>query len=75
MSEKIPEDLRGELPDVVCEDCAEPLDAAGNCANCNEPCLSDGTPLFPQRRLTRQERLQEMADAGCDTWEDYRGER
>lgn len=26
-------------------------------------------------RLTRQERLQGLADSGCDTWEEYRGER
>lgn len=26
-------------------------------------------------RLTRQERLEAMADAGCDTWEEARGER
>jgi hypothetical protein len=31
-------------------------------------------PAFP-RKLTRQERLQGMADRGVDTWEDYRGER
>lgn len=29
---------------------------------------------FP-RRLTRQEHLQGLADRGCDTWEDYRGEK
>lgn len=28
-----------------------------------------------ERALTRNERLQEAADAGFDTWEDYRGER
>lgn len=27
------------------------------------------------RRLTRHERLQAAADAGIDTWEEYRGER
>ena len=27
------------------------------------------------RKLTRQERLQGMADRGTDTWEEYRGER
>lgn len=25
--------------------------------------------------LTRQERLEGLADRGCDTWEEYRGER
>ncbi len=29
----------------------------------------------PCRPLTRHERLQELADRGCDTWEEYRGER
>lgn len=29
----------------------------------------------PSRTLTRQERLQGLADSGCDTWEEYRGER
>lgn len=26
-------------------------------------------------RMTRNERLQGMADRGCDTWEEYRGEK
>ena len=26
-------------------------------------------------RLTRQERFEAMADAGCDTWDDYRETR
>lgn len=29
----------------------------------------------PKRKLTQQERLEGLADSGCDTWEDYRGER
>ena len=29
----------------------------------------------PARKLTRNERMQGMADNGCDTWEEYRGER
>ena len=40
-----------------------------------EPCLSDGTPLYSRRKPTRQERLQGLADSGCDTWAEYRGER
>ena len=28
-----------------------------------------------KRPLTRNEKLQRMADAGMDTWEDYRGEK
>lgn len=27
------------------------------------------------RRLSRQERLEGLADSGIDTWEEYRGER
>lgn len=27
------------------------------------------------RRLTRHEQLQALADSGCDTWEEARGER
>jgi hypothetical protein len=30
---------------------------------------------FVNRRLTRQERLEALADRGIDTWADYRGER
>lgn len=41
----------------------------------DEPCLSDGTPLFPSRKLTRSEREQGMADRGCDTLEEARSER
>jgi hypothetical protein len=29
----------------------------------------------PKRKLTRQERLEGLADSGVDTWEDYRGEK
>lgn len=29
----------------------------------------------PTRKMTRTERLQAAADAGVDTWEDYRGEK
>ena len=32
-------------------------------------------PDEPRRKLTRNERLQGMADRGCDTLEEYRGER
>ncbi len=27
------------------------------------------------KRLTRHARLQALADSGCDTWSEYRGER
>lgn len=29
----------------------------------------------PRRKLTRQEQLEALADRGCDTWAEYRGER
>jgi predicted amidophosphoribosyltransferase len=45
------------------------------CGENNEPMLSDGTPLFPRRKPTRNERLQALADSGVDTREDYRGEK
>ena len=38
----------------------------------DEPCLPDGTPLYPRRKPTREERLQTRAGAGNDTldWEE-----
>lgn len=48
--------------------------ATGHCALC-------GTELRPEagrsssHRLTRYERHALAADNGCDTWEDYRGEK
>lgn len=41
----------------------------------DEPCLPDGTPLFPSQKLTRTEREQGMADRGCDTQDEARGNR
>lgn len=29
----------------------------------------------PRRRLTRQEHLEGLADSGCDTWAEHRGDR
>lgn len=49
-------------------------EAVGPITEDDEPCLSDGTPLFPSR-MTRTERQQGMTDRGCDTLEEYRGER
>lgn len=37
------------------------------------PCGCEG--FERPERLTRNEQLQELADSGCDTWEEYRGER
>jgi hypothetical protein len=39
----------------------------------DEPCKSDGTPIYPRRKLTRQEQLEGLADRGIDTLEDYLG--
>ena len=41
----------------------------------DEPENLDDQEKAPPARLTRQERLQRMADAGIDTWEEYRCER
>lgn len=38
-------------------------------------CGADTVPMPKAPKLTRQEQLQELADRGCDTWEEYRGER
>ena len=40
------------------------IDADRPCERCNPP---------SRRRLTRNERLQGLADRGIDTWEEYRG--
>jgi hypothetical protein len=64
----------------TCPDCGERVYNLG-CVNCNEAAyieeqerlteLSDAPP----RKLTREERLQRLADSGVDTWEEYRGEK
>ncbi len=38
-------------------------------------CGMDQSIVIKSRKLTRMERLQAAADAGFDTWEDYRGKR
>lgn len=40
----------------------------------DEP-MTDRDDNRPRRHLTRYERHARMADAGCDTWEEYRDER
>lgn len=42
---------------------------SGYCMDCNAELLRR------RRNLTRNERLQLLADSGCDTWEEARGER
>ena len=58
---------------------AEPCRYFGcGCSNFEEaedPTRPDGTPIFPRRKLTCNERLQMAADSGFDTWDDYRGEK
>jgi uncharacterized Zn finger protein (UPF0148 family) len=78
------------MTDELCPDCGEPLEfdevdiGVGvqrgnyNCPNCGwAPKQAEDEPEDddPPRRMTRQERLQAAADAGIDTWEEYRGER
>ena len=37
--------------------------------------MTDRDDHAPRRRLTRYERLEALADSGCDTWAEARGER
>ena len=37
--------------------------------------MTDRDDHAPRRRLTRYERLEALADSGCDTWSEFRGER
>ena len=37
--------------------------------------MTDRDDNSPRRRLTRYERLEALADSGCDTWSEFRGER
>ena len=55
-----------------CALCGEPEDSPQHNINCPDDAGYHDFTL--PRRLTRHEQLQHMADAGCDTWEDYRGE-
>ncbi len=61
---------------MTCPDCGSD-ECEGGCLDAlereaDEPCLPDGTPLYPRRKPTREERLQGLADAGNDTldWEE-----
>lgn len=40
-----------------------------------DPCPRCGADTERVKKLTRQERLQGLADSGVDTWEDYRCEK
>lgn len=50
-----------------------PLGIEPTCWGCSM--WFEGLERPRQRRLTRHEQLQALADSGCDTWEDARGER
>lgn len=39
------------------------------------PLCGADTDKWPEDPPARNERLQGLADRGCDTWEEYRGER
>ena len=56
--------------DRVCEACGHDYRGGQECPICGF-IEEDERP----RKLTRHERHQAAADAGRDTWEDYRGER
>ena len=65
--------MSGQLHVGTCQDCLEPdvklfytQRKGWVCETCR-----DKRPAH----LTRNERLELAADAGFDTWEDYRGER
>lgn len=72
----------------LCLDCAGSVDVCTLCDKVRprvqkqgediwacERCLSLRECDTHGRRLTRTERLQGLADSGCDTWEEYRGEK
>ena len=47
---------------------------AKECPECGLD-LETGETDDPIRKLTRHEQLEALADAGCDTWEEFRCER
>lgn len=50
--------------------CGEQTEYEGDlCRSCEEE-----DRAIIQRRLTRQERIEDLADSGCDTWSEYREE-
>jgi Zn finger protein HypA/HybF involved in hydrogenase expression len=68
---------------VECESCGEEFRQDANhlemcpaCVEREEQAAEERAELAARRRrLTRQERLEMMADAGCDTWAEYGCER
>lgn len=61
-----PDQVQGEDPDEPYYQFVDwVMDDAAEQHKCSTPC----------RTLTRQERLQGLADSGVDTWEDYRREK
>jgi len=47
------------------------MDAYGFCGDCRSEIKRE----VEARRLSRHERLQRLADGGCDTWEEYNQDR
>ena len=72
-----------EILPQECPDCGDSLPAgADRCAACQraeaeaeEEREAEAEWLASRRPLSRQERLERMADAGCDTWAEYGCER
>jgi hypothetical protein len=60
------------MKDAYCEMC-ERFFAMTRTTWC--PLCGDKLRKLQLAHLTRQERLQALADLGCDTWEEKRGER
>ena len=67
MARTLEEDLMDQ--ERVCENCLRDYWGGPECPICGH--VEESEP----RILTRMERHQAAADAGRDTWEDYRGER
>ena len=64
---------------TICEEPPEEMEPSPYASGWEDHALvepmDDEDDATPRRKLTRQERLQGLADSGCDTWADYRGER
>ena len=57
-------DVEDHSDHCLCDTCT--------CSGCGERTVACSCR---RKKLTRQERLQGLADRGIDTWEDYRGEK
>ena len=60
----------------ICDWCGKEYDSREYYPYCSSPCgLYAERDDRPPRTLTRQERLEGLADRGVDTWEERQGER